>query len=256
MSQRTERPTLGANKSMKFKDKSRSSGLRRQPVQSRSQSTVAALHEAMAQVLLQHGEAGFTTQAIAERAGVSIGTFYQYFSDREALLAHWLNAEREAVNQALTAHLTSAVCEGQPLAQAATHAIDLLVSRLGGDTPARRTLLRLAWQADSHQAWVPVLQHAADRNAALMSQQAGRPSMPDAVGMYVAIRAVMGVIRAAALESSPWLGTPALRQHLVAMVLALLQPSAAEPMGSVVRQGGDQVDGLGLTGTGPQGQAA
>lgn len=240
-------------KCLKSKEKMASQGVRRRPVQARSQATVAALHQALAQVVVQHGEAGLTTQAVADRAGVSIGTFYQYFADREALLAHWLHTQRVGVNQALTADLTAAVHAGQPLAQAVAQAMDVLVSRLGGDTPGHRTLLRLAWKADAHAALTPALQHAAERNTALLSQQADAVGSPDAVGMYVAIRAVMGVIRAAALEDSPWLGTPALRQHLVTLVLALLQPGGG---GSVVGQGGDQVDGLGLPRPGAQGQAA
>ncbi|GAB4088907.1 TetR/AcrR family transcriptional regulator [Hydrogenophaga soli] len=255
MNKRAVRSPDGVNKSLNSNQKIKNSGVRRQPVQSRSQATVAALHQALAQVVDQAGEAGLTTQAIADRAGVSIGTFYQYFADREALLAHWLHTERVQVDRALTADLSAAVHAGHPLPQAVDQAMALLLSRLGGDTPGRQTLLRLAWLADAHHALAPALQHAAERNAALWSQQADAQAQPqpDAVAMYVAIRAVMGVIRAASLEQSPWLGTPALRQHLVTVVLALLQPGGAA---SVVGQGGDQVDGLGLPRTGAQGQAA
>ena len=58
---------------------------RKQPVQRRSQVTVDALLEAAAQVFEAHGYAAGTTNRIAERAGVSIGTLYQYFPNKEAL---------------------------------------------------------------------------------------------------------------------------------------------------------------------------
>jgi AcrR family transcriptional regulator len=61
-------------------------GGRRRPVQGRSQATVEALLEAAAQILARHGAEAATTNAIAERAGVSIGSLYQYFADREALV--------------------------------------------------------------------------------------------------------------------------------------------------------------------------
>lgn len=202
-------------------------GVRRQPRQARAQATVAALVEAMAQVLSQHGEKGLTTQRIAERAGVSIGTFYQYFADRDALLAHWLQTERMRVSAELTRWLEDAARSGAPLVGAVAQAIDLLVDTLGGDTPERRTLLRLAWQADSHQALAPALQQAAERNTALLSLQAHVGVRSDALGMFVAVRAVMGVIRAASLEQSHWLGTPALRQQLCTLAMALLQPAPA-----------------------------
>ncbi len=60
---------------------------RKQPVQSRSAATVEALYEASIQVLLEVGYRKLTTTRVAERAGVSVGSLYQYFPNREALIA-------------------------------------------------------------------------------------------------------------------------------------------------------------------------
>jgi AcrR family transcriptional regulator len=59
---------------------------RKQPVQARSEATVSALFEASIQVLLGVGYRKFTTTRIAERAGVSVGSLYQYFPNRQALI--------------------------------------------------------------------------------------------------------------------------------------------------------------------------
>jgi AcrR family transcriptional regulator len=59
---------------------------RRTPRQTRSAETVASIVEAAAQILEKGGLAAFTTNAVAERAGVSIGTLYQYFADKNALV--------------------------------------------------------------------------------------------------------------------------------------------------------------------------
>jgi AcrR family transcriptional regulator len=59
---------------------------RKTPTQARAQSTVNAILEATIQVLEREGPAGATTTRIAEVAGVSVGTLYQYFSHRDAIL--------------------------------------------------------------------------------------------------------------------------------------------------------------------------
>jgi len=59
---------------------------RRKPSQERARVTVEAILEAAAQVFARHGYAAGTTNRIAERAGVSIGTLYQYFPNKDAIL--------------------------------------------------------------------------------------------------------------------------------------------------------------------------
>lgn len=60
---------------------------RKKPRQMRSQATVDAILQATARVLLARGWAKTTTNHVAARAGVSIGTLYEYFSGKEALAA-------------------------------------------------------------------------------------------------------------------------------------------------------------------------
>src|ERR1700761_925638 len=59
---------------------------RRMPRQARARATVDSILEAAAQVLQRCGVEGFNTNAVAERAGVSVGTLYQYFRDKDAIL--------------------------------------------------------------------------------------------------------------------------------------------------------------------------
>jgi AcrR family transcriptional regulator len=60
---------------------------RKKPQQARSVVTLAAIGEAAIQVLLAEGIERTTTTRVAARAGVSVGSLYQYFPDKRALLA-------------------------------------------------------------------------------------------------------------------------------------------------------------------------
>ncbi len=59
---------------------------RRQPQQARSSDLVAAILEAALQVLAREGVHRFTTTRVAERAGVSVGSVYQYFPNKASIL--------------------------------------------------------------------------------------------------------------------------------------------------------------------------
>jgi AcrR family transcriptional regulator len=59
---------------------------RKTPVQERSAATVEAILEATIQVLLEEGQERLTTTRVAQRAGVSVGTLYQYFPNKQSVL--------------------------------------------------------------------------------------------------------------------------------------------------------------------------
>ncbi|HLV86698.1 MAG TPA: TetR/AcrR family transcriptional regulator [Candidatus Sulfotelmatobacter sp.] len=77
---------------------------RKTPVQARSAVTVEAISEATIQVLLTHGADRLTTTRIAHRAGVSVGTLYQYYPNKQsvlfAALEHHLNSVAKKVETA------------------------------------------------------------------------------------------------------------------------------------------------------------
>jgi AcrR family transcriptional regulator len=60
--------------------------LRKQPKQARSAELVAVILEAAVQVLAKEGARRFTTARVAEKAGVSVGSLYQYFPNKAAIL--------------------------------------------------------------------------------------------------------------------------------------------------------------------------
>jgi AcrR family transcriptional regulator len=73
---------------------------RKQPKQARSEGLVAAILEAAVRVLAEEGAQRFTTARVAERAGVSVGSLYQYFPNKASILFRLQSDEwRETTEQ-------------------------------------------------------------------------------------------------------------------------------------------------------------
>ena len=70
---------------------------RKSPVQARSNASVQSILQATIQVLLTIGKERLTTTRVAHRAGVSVGTLYQYFPNKSALLKAVLRNHLESV---------------------------------------------------------------------------------------------------------------------------------------------------------------
>ena len=81
---------------------------RKTPVQARATVTVEAISEAAIQVLLSQGAERLTTTRVADRAGVSVGTLYQYFPNKQSLLFAVLEDHLEKVTQDVEAACESA----------------------------------------------------------------------------------------------------------------------------------------------------
>ncbi|XZU20622.1 TetR/AcrR family transcriptional regulator [Acinetobacter baumannii] len=72
---------------------------RKRPRQARSVATFEAILEAAARILESLGFAGFNTNAVAELAGVSIGSLYQYFPSKDALIVELIRRERAELSK-------------------------------------------------------------------------------------------------------------------------------------------------------------
>ncbi|MER7010698.1 TetR/AcrR family transcriptional regulator [Saccharopolyspora sp. NPDC000359] len=75
---------------------------RKQPRQVRAELTRQRILTAAARVFAEHGYAAGTTNRIAERAGISIGSLYQYYPNKDAILAELLTRHLEADRSAET----------------------------------------------------------------------------------------------------------------------------------------------------------
>lgn len=87
--------------------KSKSVKPRKKPAQARSRQMMSDILEAAARVLSQDGLSGFNTNHVAEVAGVSVGSLYQYFPNKEALLLQLQIQEAQQTWSALDAILSN-----------------------------------------------------------------------------------------------------------------------------------------------------
>ncbi|MEP9389547.1 TetR/AcrR family transcriptional regulator [Mesorhizobium sp. KR9-304] len=115
---------------------------RKSPVQARSAATIAALHIAAIQVLTREGLSRCTTTRVAERAGMSVGSLYQYYPNRDALLA-----------AVLEGHLTSIACaidhacrehRGKPVSEMASALVAAFVAAKLRDPEKSKALYAVA----------------------------------------------------------------------------------------------------------------
>jgi len=119
---------------------------RKTPVQARSTASVDAILEATIQVLLAIGKERLTTARVARRAGVSIGTLYQYFPNKSSLLQAVLRRHLDGVATAV-----EHVCQeqkGNALAEMATALIEAFLEAKIGDGHAGAALYAVSSDVD------------------------------------------------------------------------------------------------------------
>jgi AcrR family transcriptional regulator len=112
---------------------------RKQASQARSRATVDAILEATARVLVHDGYDRASTNKVALAAGVSVGSLYQYFPNKEALVAALIERHQEemaAVVRAALARIASS-----PLAVAAREVVELMLSAHAVDPKLHKVLV-------------------------------------------------------------------------------------------------------------------
>jgi AcrR family transcriptional regulator len=182
---------------------------RRNPRQARAVDTVETIFEAAARIIQHEGVAALNTNRIAERAGIAIGTLYGYFPNKQAILLAMARRDLARTRDSIRAALDSS----GPDKEIGRAAIEALVQGFGGRGKVRRVLLETA-VASGHYA--ELAQPVENLAGVVLDRIGGRlPGGMTEAQVFVMTRALVGVIRAAAFEDSPLLGTQALEDELL-----------------------------------------
>lgn len=195
---------------------------RRSPRQARAAATVDAIFEAAAQILEADGLDALTTNRVAERAGVSIGSLYQYFGDKSDLLRALARREMERV---LSEVMRIAGAEHlEPGVDRTRVSVRAMIRAFGGRQRARKAVIQAAFAHGFAMEFLRPAQVVADGIATRFYSDGRLPiARLVPIQAFVLTRSVMGVIRAAVLEDSPQLKSQAMEDEVVRLIESYLR---------------------------------
>lgn len=111
---------------------------RKNASQERARATVGALVEATARILIKEGFEKASTNRIAEKAGVSIGSLYQYFPGKEALVAAVIDRHNDEIMRVVRAALAEVA--SQPVEKAVRRLVAVAIEAHRIDPKLHRVL--------------------------------------------------------------------------------------------------------------------
>ncbi len=196
---------------------------RREPSQERSRQKIELMLEAATRIIDRDGLAALTTNRVAELAGVSIGTLYQYFPNKQAILAALGRREMQAVMSTLRRLLESpTTAPGEP--------VRALVRAVFGAFGGRSTVHRVLLENELAQRGFSQLDESPSRFAELLTRVGvpgpdGRRHPLSAADAFVLTQAFTGVIRASVGERARGVPRPQIEDALVRLVRGFIADS-------------------------------
>lgn len=199
---------------------------RKQPSQARSRAMVETIVQATTRVLLKDGYEACSTNRVAEAAGVSIGSVYQYFPDKEALVMAVMERYQAGLHEGLVARLAELGDADLESAVRGMVSAFLEVPRLQPrlyrvlleQVPRIGALKRLH---ELHAQYVPLVE------AWLEAHRAEVGVTSPSVAAWVLIAAVEGVLTRVMLERPGWVELGILEEQVTRLVLNYLAPRPA-----------------------------
>jgi AcrR family transcriptional regulator len=194
--------------------------VRKHPKQERSQATVEAILTATTRILTEQGYAQFTTNRVAELAGVSVGSLYQYFPNKEALIVALMEHHTNAMAQLAQQHLEglearrSVMDVLQQLIKAAlaAHAVNPRLHHVLNEQMPRSEAMR---QADDVQMEAMLRSFLAPRKDQLQPQNLD-------LTVFILARTIKTLIHGALLDRPELLKNGELEQEIMTMLSAYL----------------------------------
>jgi AcrR family transcriptional regulator len=206
---------------------------RKRPVQSRSQATVDAILDAAARILVRDGYGAFTTNRVAAIAGVSIGSLYQYFPKKEALLAELKDRHVRALELGFEA--TLARVGEAPLADLVAAVVAANAEAHLLDPELHRVLSTEVPHLGASDAAGAFERRTVARVRALFETRRSELAVRDLdLAVYLVVRTVEATIHEAVVDRPDDLASGAVTREVTRLLLGYL--TGPEPAGSRVRR--------------------
>jgi len=194
---------------------------RKAPRQSRSQATVTAILDATARILVERGFVAASTNAVAERAGVSVGSLYQYFPNKDALVTALHTRHGEQMMDVIQRALTKAM--DATLVDALTGLIEATVEAHRVEADLHRVLEQQRGGMDMdalHDKYIDVME---DRIVALLARHRDEITAPDLkLASYMLLNAAHGLIHAVIQQRPRGISLKHATQEITTMMIAYL----------------------------------
>jgi AcrR family transcriptional regulator len=198
---------------------------RKAPQQTRSKGTVDAVFEAMLDIVLKRDFSDPTVQAIAERAGVSVGSVYQYFPSKGALVSGLLRYHlRQRMNQ-LDASLEAV--RGLTGVEAATALVEGLLTEKRARSKLELAMVRYFARAGDLAALTEMDAHMLGSVAGFL-RSLGPAIRPVNVEMaaFIISNALRSAVLLSIVQSPSRLEDPLFKQELIRLIVRYLEPDA------------------------------
>lgn len=191
---------------------------RKEAVQARGKQTVEAILEAAAQVFVREGYAGGTTNHIAERAGVSVGSVYQYFPNKDAILVALVQRHLSEGLALLTALFAEARSD-EPLPRLLRRFVEAMARFHSSDPRLHRLLFEEAPHPASLRRELQQLEESMAEAVASLLQGHPEVRVRDlATAAYLAVHVVEGLVHHFVLHAPAGLDEARFVDEVVALL--------------------------------------
>jgi AcrR family transcriptional regulator len=207
---------------------------RRRPRQARAQATVEAILKATSNVLVEEGYDRASTNRVAHAAGVSIGSLYQYFPSKEALVAALVDEHLGKMNALLAEALQQVT--GADLESDARSLVNGLIAAYRCDPRLHHVLCQEVPKVGELRRVYEFEQRLGEVAREQLHGLRGRIGHADVdTAIFVLVNAVPSIIRAAVQSDPEGSQNALLASEVTQLILRYLIADTSSPLPSVAR---------------------